>query len=145
MKKGLKLFLAALVFVAAVTGHAASYCQSREEALEERLITAFEAVSRAERAGSDVSGLVEELRQALELLDDGDEKDLELAESVLKRVLAQAPAAAELGAASIRMQYVWLGVVLGLVAVSAVGVWRLGPRVVWSLWLRSKKNWRVRF
>jgi hypothetical protein len=137
------VFLVLIVF-GAISCITVSRCQTVEKELREKLLDAFDAVSRAESAGGDVSGLVEELREALELLGTGDEKDLEMAEKVLERVLAQAPAATELGAASLRMEYVWVGVVLGLVAVSAVGVWRLGPRIVWSLWLRSKRNWRVR-
>jgi hypothetical protein len=133
-----------LIVLGATSCIAASRCQAGEKELREKLVDAFDAVSRAESAGGDVSELVEELREALELLGTGDEMDLEMAESVLEGVLARAPAVAELGVASIHAQYVWLGVVLGLVAVSAVGVWRLGPRIVWSLWLRSKRSWRVR-
>jgi hypothetical protein len=139
----LKLFLVVLILTVAASSQVVSLGLSREEESRQRLLTAFEAVSEAEEAGGDVSALIGDLRNALELINGGGEEELDLAESLIESVLAEAPAVSEAGAASARISLLYVGTVVGLVAVGAILVWRFGPRVFWSLWLRSKRGWRV--
>ncbi|MCW3991440.1 MAG: hypothetical protein NWE79_01935 [Candidatus Bathyarchaeota archaeon] len=144
MKRALRLLLLVLLFMGSVSDQTVTRCEIREDGVRRELMAAFDAVSEAEEAGGDVSGLVEGLSEALKLLSSGGEQDLMLAESIVESVLEEAPVVAELGAASARMERIWLGLILSLVVVSAIAIWRFGPRVFWSLWLRSKRDWGVR-
>ena len=113
-----------------------------------KLATAFEAVAEAERRGGDVSKLVEELNEALALLErgeaEGDEAALREAEGVIARVIDRAPAIGRKGEAAARARMIQTGLVVGLVVVSAAMVWGYGPMLFWRLWTRSKRGWMVR-
>ena len=143
MRVALKLALLVIVLSVALTGHSVVYSQSREDDVRDSLVEAFEAVREAEGVGGEVSGLLEDLNEALRLIEAGGEWNLAGAEEKIESVLSVVPLVRSQGIVSTRNQQIVIGVVLGLVAVSAVVVWRLGPRFFWSLWLRSKSDWRV--
>jgi len=143
MRAALKLALLVIVLSVASTGQSVVYSQSQEDDVRNSLVEAFEAVREAESVGGEVSGLLEDLNEALRLIEAGGEGNLAGAEEKIESVLAVVPVVRSQGIVSTRNQQIVIGVVLGLVAVSAVVVWRLGPRFFWSLWLRSKSGWRV--
>ena len=143
MRAALKLALLVIVLSVASTGQSVVYSQSQEDDVRNSLVEAFEAVREAESVGGEVSGLLEDLNEALRLIEAGGEGNLAGAEEKIESVLAVVPVVRSQGMVSARNQQIVIGVVLGLVAVSAVVVWRLGPRFFWSLWIRSKSGWRV--
>jgi hypothetical protein len=108
-----------------------------------KLIDAFEAVAEAERAGGDVSHLVEELDHAVKLLEAGGGEELLEAESKIQDVLEAVSDVKEEGISSTQHRQIMAGIVLFFLAVAAVAVWRFAPRVFWLLWLRSKRRWRA--
>jgi len=118
------------------------------EEARDKLAEAFEAVAEAERMGGDVSDLVVWLNEAVKLIEEGEACGNEslIGEAFLKAeaVIAEAPVLGEEGAASVRMRMIQNGVVLGVVVVLAVVVWRYGSRVFWRLWVKSKRDWRVK-
>jgi len=106
------------------------------------------AVAKAERLGGDVSGLVDELNQALTLLEEGetrnDEAMLQGALSKVEDVVANAPVAGQGGVAAMQARKVQSWLVIGVVAALGVIVWRYEPRIFWRLWVRSKRGWKVK-
>ena len=112
-----------------------------------KLATAFEGVAEADAKGGNVTTLVVELNHALALLErgeaNGDEGLIRDAISKAEEVTAEAPIIGKQGeeAAQVRLAETFL--VLSLLALSAVIVWRYGPRVFWELWTRSRRDWRV--
>lgn len=144
MRSGLRLSFLVILLAACLLNQAVSHCQSREEELRGMLTVAFEAVAEAEGKGGDVSHLVDELSRALRLIEAGGAVDLDTAQSVIEGVLSAAPGVEQQGVASTRLQQVKAVAIISLLAVSGIVVWRYGPRVFWTLWLRSKRDWIVR-
>jgi len=107
------------------------------------LLVVFEAVEIAEKQGGEVSELVDELNLIIRLVEAGDSVGLSEVESRIVEVLSQAPIVGDMGARRVQFMRVKVGVLLGLLLASAVLVWRFGPRVFWSAWIRSKRGWRV--
>jgi len=125
---------------------------SGEFALEEKvrleLAEAFVAVAEAERLGGDVSELVDELNQALILLEKGemrnDEVRLSEALSKVKDVIARAPVVGQGGLAAMQARTVQSWLVVSVVVALGVIVWRYESRIFWRLWVRSKRGWKVK-
>lgn len=123
-----------------------------ELALKERvrleLAEAFVAVAEAERLGGDVSGLVDELNQALILLEEGemrnDEVMLQGALSKVEDVVARAPVVGQGGVAVMQARMVQSWLVVGVVVALSLIMWRYEPRIFWHLWVRSKRRWKVK-
>jgi len=106
------------------------------------------AVAKVERLGSDVSGLVDELNQALILLEEGemrnDEAMLQRALSKVEDVVARAPVAGQGGVAAMQARTVQSLLVIGVVAALGVIVWHYEPKIFWRLWVRNKRRWKVK-
>ena len=143
MRMTLKLALLIIVLSVVLTGQSIVFSQSREDDVRESLMEAFEAIREAEGVGGKVSELLENLNEALRLIEAGGEGNLAGAEEKIESVLAVVPLVRSQGIVSTRNQQIVMGVVIGFVAVWAVVIWRFGPRLFWSLWLRSKSDWRV--
>lgn len=98
--------------------------------------------------GGDVTALVEELNKAINLLEEAEETGNEELKSealrIMENVLAEAPEVGEAGQASIQNLRIQAALTITtLIAVSIV-LWRYLPRLIWQLWIRSKKRWRAR-
>jgi len=123
-----------------------------EPALKERvrlkLAEAFAAVAEAERLGGDASRLVDELNQALILLEEGemrnDEVMLQEALSKVEDVVARALVIRRSGVAAMQARTVQSLLVIGLVAALGVIVWHYEPKIFWRLWVRNKRRWKVK-
>jgi hypothetical protein len=140
-----KLMLASVV-VSLVFPVLCSTAGAQETSVDEvknKLIDAFEAVAEAEKAGGDVSHLVEELNHAVKLLEASGGEELLEAESKIQDVLEAASVVKEEGIAFTQHRQILAGIVFIFLAVAAVAVWRFAPRVFWLLWLRSKRGWRA--
>jgi len=130
----------------------ASNPASSELALKARvrleLAEAFVAVAEAERLGGDVSGLVDELNQALILLEEGemrnDEVMLQEALSKVEDVVARAPVVGQGGVAAMQARTVQSLLVVGVVVALGVIVWHYEPKIFWRLWVRNKRRWKVK-
>lgn len=143
MKRALQLVLLITVLIFLVDKPPVLYCQVWEDELGTRMVVAFVAVAEAESKGGDVSGLVDDLQKALSLLEKGGAEDLEEAEALIEAVLVQVSEVERKGVALTLYKRLWAAAMVSFIAVSAFLVWRFGPRVFWSIWLRSKRDWRV--
>lgn len=141
MKVTLKLFI--LIFTVAIWHPETSLCQSPEDNVREKMLTAFEAVAEAERKGGDVSRLVNDLNEALRLLEAGGKSNLIVAESKIEYVLAATTEVELQGIFLTRKHRITKGAIIGTVTLFAILMWWLGPKVFWSMWLYSKREWRV--
>ena len=133
------LAVAALVALLAVP-HASAITQ---DDLRAELSDAFVAVSRAEGAGGDVSGLAERLGAAAALIDSGKPADLSQAESLIGEVARDAPLVESAGVQRINTRYIVTGASLVILGGAGVLVWFRGSDWFWRLWLRGKAGWRV--
>jgi len=152
LKRLHRVFLVSTLLLISVYLVVASNTVLGEPALKERvrlkLAEAFAAVAEAERLGGDASGLVDELNQALILLEEGemrnDEVMLQEALSKVEDVVARAPVAGQGGVAAMQARTVQSLLVIGLVAVLGVIVWHYEPKIFWRLWVRNKRRWKVK-
>jgi len=148
----LRLFLVSALFLISVTPIIALNPAFGEFPLKERvrleLAEAFVAVAEAERLSGDVSGLVDELNQALILLGEGEMKNdeviLQEALSKVEDVVARAPVVKQGGVAAMQARTVQSWLVVGVVVALGVIVWRYEPRIFWRLWVRNKRRWKVK-
>jgi len=132
----------------------ASNAQSSSSALEEKLITAFEAVSSAESSGGNVSALANLLSEAAALDDkansiaqsnpDGAQQLYSQADTIASQVISQAPVVKKQGASAQRnAEVAFLGEMstLGVIAILA---YIFVPRNFWNLWLRNHRKWKAK-
>jgi hypothetical protein len=115
---------------------------------------AFADVSRAESSGANVTQLVQELNQALLLINQGESiqgSDPSQASSLFQQASAiastveeQIPSALVEGQAATRAELFWLGAYLVGISVACVLIYLFGSRVFWTLWLRTHRSWVVR-
>ena len=142
----LALFLVSVSLIVVLSPAVGELALERSVRLE--LAGAFVAVAEAERVGGDVSGLVEQLNQAVVLLEEGETKNdealLREALSKVEEVVARAPVVGQDGVATMQARTVQSWLVVGVVAALGVVVWRYEPRVFWRLWVWSKRRWRVK-
>ena len=147
MKPPAMLALICLLVFACITPASAGRVSPQEA--KTKLYEAFEAIAEAERMGGNVSSLVAELNEALRILEVGEASgDYALIhEAVLKAesIISLAPHIGREGAAAAQTRILQNIAVLCLLAASALLTWRFSPRLFWSLWLRSKHGWRVRY
>lgn len=95
-----------------------------------------------------MSSLVVGLNEAIEILELGERTDnsslVEEALSRLNMISASAPIIAQEGAAANQIRILYAAVSLGLLAALGFVVYLYVPKLFWRLWIRSKKDWRVK-
>lgn len=107
---------------------------------EDGITEAYKAVLDADRAGGNVTALVEKLNRAIELR----AKDPEAAARLASEIIAESKAVKEQGISSARQGLIVKSVALAsLLALAGISYLYL-PRAVWRFWLRHRRNWRVR-
>jgi hypothetical protein len=107
------------------------------------LARAFVGVHRAERSFAYVGDLVDKLNTAAHLLDAGGDNNVAQASVLISDVLASTPSRESVGSQTQTMRLAIRGVLLAVLAVSALLVWFYGSRVYYGLWLRMRGGWRV--
>ena len=119
-----------------------------------KVTEAFTIIREAELAGGDVTRLVDKLNTAVGLISQGDlvaSSDLSRAqdlyrqaEETVNQVIMEAPSIREEGVLAQRNSSILLGSELALLAVLGLVIYKFGPRLLWSLWLRVHRDWKVR-
>ena len=107
------------------------------------LARAFVGVQRAERSFAYVGDLVDKLNTAAHLLDAGGDDNVAQASVLISDVLTSTPSRESTGSQAQIMRLAIRGVLLAVLAVSALLVWFYGSKVYYGLWLRTRGGWRV--
>ncbi len=121
---------------------AASYPLSKD-ALRSDAASVFLLLSSAEDAGADVDAAASSLNQALALIGSGSEQDLMEAASIIQQVNSSIPGLMAEGEAARGMSTAGLATTLATLAVAAALVYLFMPRLVWRIWTRGRRDWKV--
>jgi hypothetical protein len=115
---------------------------------------AYLKVLAAERAGGNVTSLVEMMNQALSLISQAQGIEASnpseaaslysQANSLIQEVQQQAPQVESAGAAAQQSQLLWLSAFLIALAVAGAAVFFFGSRVFWRAWIRLHRDWVVK-
>lgn len=119
-----------------------------QETVKEKVFEAYRLVVEAEKEGADVTEVSKRLDTALQLIikqqKKGNEEIIAQAVSILEDIKETLPSLIEEGKAKIRMRIFMLisfpltSILTGLIA------YLYGPKLVWKLWLKYRKNWKVK-
>jgi hypothetical protein len=120
----------------------------------EKVMEAFTLVQEADLAGGDVNHLVNKLNEALDLISQADsiassnpnqaQELYHQAEDIANQVILEAPLVKEEGIIAKQNSNIMLAVELTILAILGFIVYRFGPRLLWKLWLRAHKDWKVK-
>lgn len=125
-----------------------SIVNTSEVNLQDKLTEAFEAVYKAENMGGNITVLVEDLNKAITLLEKAEETGNEELRSealkIMDNVLTEAPKIGEAGEASIQNLRIQTVLTITALIVASIVLWRYLPKLIWHLWIRSKKRWRAK-
>ena len=114
----------------------------------DKLTEAFEAVYKAESMGGNITVLVEDLNKAITLLEKAEEtgnKELKSeALKIMENVLTEAPKVGEAGEATIQNLRIQAALTITALIATSIVLWRYLPRLIWHLWIRSKKRWKAK-
>lgn len=122
----------------ATHGTGASY-----EALVKELEEVFFALQSAESMGANVTSAAHDLNHALALMESGSEQDLMEAASIIQQVNSSIPGLTAEGETARRMSTAGLATTLAVLAVAAALVYLFMPRLVWRIWARGRRDWKV--
>ena len=114
-----------------------------EDRLRSELDEVFALLSSAEDAGANVDAAAASLNQALALIDSGTEQDLLAADEMIQQVNSSIPGLIAEGESAQWAGTAGLAATLAALAVAAALVYFFMPRLVWRLWSRGRKDWRV--
>ena len=117
--------------------------QQVEQELRADFLEAFQAVEDAELRGGDISSLVVELNEILELVEIGGEAGLLEAALRIEAVKDDAIALGMVGEEGAQAQLIESALILLAASVLSLLVWRFAPRLIWRFWLRSRGEWKT--
>ena len=126
---------------------------AREETVARGMISdAFSIVLDAEKAGGNTTELVALLNEALRLVEEGEHSSnqtqavalLDQAERIAEQVHVSSWDVKEAGLLAQRNADTSLMISVSTLAVTALFAYLLMPRLFWTLWLKSHRNWRVK-
>ena len=141
-------FFTSLVLASLVLFTSVGFAVARQESVDQQVFNTFKALSKAEAAGGNVSSLVADFNEAIEVLERGERTGnsslVEEARPRLNMISASAPVVAQEGAAANQIRILYTAVSLGLLAAVGFVVYLYVPKLFWRLWIRSKKNWRIK-
>lgn len=123
---------------------------SAQQTPKDRARQLYVQLLNAEREGADVTEAAFKLNQALQLIEQaeagiGEETALlQEAEALMDEVEASIPSLIEAGRAATQLKIAtWTIAAISVVALSAA-IYLYGPRLLWTLWLKSRGKWKVK-
>ena len=142
-----KFYVSLLVVLLTFTALSES-ASGYDEDVEQMLFHAYEAISVAESAVGNVSSMVSDLNLAIELLEKADATSnpslVDDALLLIDQILEVAPQVVEAGAAARQTRNFTVAASLMILMLAAFMVYRYLPAVFWRLWIRSKREWKVK-
>lgn len=116
-----------------------------------KLARIYSDLVNAESAGADISVAATKLDEARRLIASAESANepeksslLAMASVLIGEVEAMIPELMEAGRAATLYRSVTTIASVAISASSAIFLYIYGPRILWRLWLRSRKGWRVR-
>ena len=125
--------------------------QGLEEA-EQHIRLVYSRLREAEGRGADVKEAALKLNDALTLIREAAsepdaskrEKNLSRALTIIGEVEASIDRLIEEGEARSRMRTATLAISTSLIGLASIMAYIYAPRAFWSLWLRARRDWRVK-
>lgn len=142
MKRIRFLFMALVLTCIMTSSNLSAHAQTVEEITEEILVV-FNEISEAESSGADVSLLVEEFNQIIELVNLGTETELDEANQRLTQLSQAAHDATETGVRTTQNEFVTTLIVGVATIIASILAWIYTPRIFWNLWIRVKGDWII--
>lgn len=154
MKSSIKLIVTVLLLSVFLSSAATCLAQTSDvDSARASVRDAYTILLEVHDAGGDVVGLTEQLNFAFDLLAQAEDlltvnpaeaQRLSLeAQTVADEVMAQAPSIKEEGIAQGQLSVVLIGGLAAILVVVGVLVYLFGPKFMWRIWLRLRKNYRV--
>lgn len=128
---------------AADVGGALGTTRATQDSVLSEIREAFLQLSEAESKGANVTLAAMDLNRALALAGSGDGSSLAEAAAIVDAVKSSIPSLAAEGEAA--RSWGTASIALTLVALGAAGalVYLYTPRLIWRIWVRAKKGWKV--
>ncbi len=146
-KANLALAVIALLAIAGCMQHVDSRpmapSAASPESLRAQINSVFLLLEAAEAKGANVTGAALSLNHALELVSAGGPGELEQAASVIQQVNSSIPGLVAEGESARYWGTAGLAATLAALGIAGVLVFLFMPKLVWRLWARSKRGWRV--
>ncbi|MEM2193577.1 MAG: hypothetical protein QW803_03855 [Candidatus Methanomethylicia archaeon] len=136
-----------LLTIILITSIPSIYSQSVDDA-RSYLEYVFLRLREAEGLGANVRDEALMLNEALNLIrlaeSNSSTESLSKALSIINMVNNSIPKLVEEGLFRARMNQIILATTISLTIIASILIYFYGPRVLWSLWIRARGNWRVR-
>jgi len=136
-----------LLTIILITSIPSIYSQSVDDA-RSYLEYVFLRLREAEGLGANVRDEALMLNEALNLIrlaeSNSSAESLSKALSIINMVNNSIPKLVEEGLFRARMNQIILATTISLTIIASILIYFYGPRVLWSLWIRARGNWRVR-
>lgn len=139
--------LLALMVIAAcmqgVDSHVTPVSAYSQDGLRTEAIGVFTLLEAAEARGANVTAAAFSLNQAMVLIASGGQSELGQAASIIQQVNSSIPSLVAEGESARYWGTAGLAATLTVLGIAGVLVFLFMPRLVWRLWARSKKGWKV--
>ncbi len=113
------------------------------DSLHVQVSEVFLLLEAAEAKGANVTDAALSLNHALELISAGGETELDQAASIVLQVNSSIPALVAEGEAARYWGTTGLVATIVTLGIAGVLVYFFMPKLVWRIWARSKKDWKV--
>ena len=124
---------------------------AEEKDLRSKVISVYAELAEAEANGADVTVAASKLNEALRLISQAEEaKDperillLSKASILIDEAEKMIPELIEAGRTAALYRNFLTGISVAFLAISAFILYFYGPKALWRLWLKSRREWRVR-
>jgi len=124
-------------------GAAAMPSESAQDTLLAEIQVAFLSISDAESRGANVTSAALDLNRALSLASSGDPQSVSEAAAIVQGVRSSVPSLIAEGEAARYWGTVGLAAWLAALAAAGILVYLYTPKLVWRIWMRSKRRWTV--
>ncbi len=142
-KSALALLLLLTIIAIGAASPATVAASPSQDELRSDIGEVFLLLTSAEARGANVTAAAISLNHALELVNAGGAADLTQAASIIHQVNSSIPSLVAEGEAALYWGTTGLATTLVVLGIAGVLVYFFMPRLVWRLWMRTKKDWRV--